>query len=174
MRSNPGSLAIAIAVAISACAPVVDGPVDHQHAIDRDEADRLAAQLAQLPGVVTAAVVLHHALRDPLAVTAPSPATFTAVIATDDRADAGALRAATARLAHATLPELPADAVLAIEVNARVHRPIVTKVGPFVVEESSRNALRATLAVGCLAIAGLAVAVAIGRGARQRRENSAQ
>lgn len=172
MRSNPGSLAIAIAVAISACAPTLDGPVDHQRALDRDDGDRLAAQLAQLPGVATAAVVLHRAMRDPLGVAAPSPAMFTAVIGVDDRADAAAIRAATARLAHATLPELAPPVEPAIEINVVVRRPSLVKVGPFWVEAASRTALRITLAVGCLAIAGLAAAVA--RGARHRRENSAQ
>ena len=164
---------IALAVAISAaCAPPVDGPIDHQRAIDRDDGDRLAAQLAQLPGVVTASVVLHHALRDPLAVVAPRPTTFTAVLGVDDRADPTALRAATTRLARATLPELP-EAALPIEINAVVHRPVVAKVGPFSVEDSSRTSLRVTLALGCLAIAALAATLALGV-RRYRLGNSAQ
>jgi len=171
---NPSSLAIALALVISAgCAPQLDGPVDHQRAIDRDDGDRLAAQLGQLPGVVTASVVLHHAMRDPLGVTAPSPAMVTAVIAVDDQADAAAIRAATTRLAHATLPELPADRALPIEINAVVHRPTVAKVGPFSVEESSRAALKTTLALALVAIAGLAGTIAL-RARRHRLGNSAQ
>ena len=105
-------------MAISAgCAPPIDGPIEHQRAIDRDDGDRLAAQLAQLPGVVSASVVLHHAMRDPLAVTPPAAATFSAVIATDDLAEPDVLRAATVRLARAALPELPGTAAPAIEIH---------------------------------------------------------
>lgn len=150
-----------LVAAIAACAPVVETPIDHQRAIDRDDGDRLAAQLVQLPGVVSAAVVLHRATRDPLAVTAPAAAAFSAVIAVDDRAAPDAIRAATARLARAAVPELPGDAALAIEVHATVHRPALAKVGPFSVEESSSGALRAALALACLAIAGLAGALAV-------------
>jgi hypothetical protein len=164
---------IAIALALAAgCAPQIDGPVDHQRAIDRDDGDRLGTQLAQLPGVVTASVVLHRAMRDPLAVAPPRPATLTAVISIDDRADRGAIHEAAARLTHAAVPELSSGAA-SIEVHATVHRPTVTKVGPFSVEDSSRDALKATLALGCLAIAGLAVAIAL-LTRRHRLGNSAQ
>jgi hypothetical protein len=168
------SVALAIALAIPAgCAPPIDGPIDHQRAIDRDDGDRLAAQLAQLPGVVGATVVLHHAMRDPLAVTPPAVATFSAVIATDDQAEPDALRAATARLAHAALPELPGTAALPIEINVAVRRPTVAKLGPFWVEQSSRTPLKAALTLGCLVIAGLAGSLAL-RARRHRRGNSAQ
>src|SRR5262249_7255032 len=110
---------VAIAAAISSCAPVIDGPVEHQRAIDRDDGDRLAAQLAQLPGVVGASVVLHHAMRDPLAQVAPTQASLAAVITIDDQAAPEAIRAAAMRLAGATLPEL-APAVPAIEITATV------------------------------------------------------
>ena len=174
MRGNPSSLAIALAVAISAgCAPAIDGPIDHQRAIDRDDGDRLAAQLGQLPGVVAASVVLHRTTRDPLAVTPPSPPSLAAVIAVDDQADRDAIRAATDRLARATLPELPAGAALPIEINAVVHRPTLAKLGPFSVEQSSRAALRATLALGCVAIAALAATLAL-YARRHRLGNSAQ
>jgi hypothetical protein len=174
VHGNPRSLAIATAMAISAgCAPAIDGPVEHQRAIDRDDGDRLAAQLAQLPGVVAANAVLHHAMRDPLAVTPPAPATFSAVVTIDDRADPDAIRGATARLARAALPELAATAALPIEINAKVHRPTLAKVGPFWVEQASRTPLRTALALGCLAIAGLAGTLAL-RARRHRRGNSAQ
>ncbi|HEU4731265.1 MAG TPA: hypothetical protein VFT22_25400 [Kofleriaceae bacterium] len=167
---------IAAALAISAgCAPVVDGPIERQRAIDRDDGDRLAAQLAQLPGVVTASVVLHHAARDPLAAAPPSAATFTAVIATDDAADRGAIRDATLRLARAVVPELlPAAPV--VEIHAAVHRPTLARVGPFWVEASSRGPLRAALALGCIAIAALAGGLALRALGRRghRRGNSAQ
>jgi hypothetical protein len=173
---------LAIAVVISAacapgisagCAPQIDGPVEHQRAIDRDDGARLAAQLTRLPGVTRAEVVLHHALRDPLAVTPPRPAAFSAVLVVDDRADAAALRARTVRLVRAALPELAApDDALAIEVHPALPRAALARVGPFWVDASSRAPLRAALGGGCLAIAALAGALA--HRARQRRGNSAQ
>jgi hypothetical protein len=162
------------AMALAAgCAPPIDGPIEHQRAIDRDDGDRLAAQLVQLPGVVSASVVLHHAIRDPLAVTPPAAATFSAVIATDDHAAPDVLRAATVRLAHAALPELPGTAAPVIEIHVAVHRPTLAKVGPFSVEDSSRAPLKAALALGCLVIAGLAGSLAV-RARRHRLGNSAQ
>jgi len=173
--SNLSSFAIAVVIA-TGCAPPVDGPLERQRAIDREDGDRLAAQLRQLPGVVAATVVLHHAMRDPLAVAPPAGATFGAVIATDDQAAPDALRAATLRLAHAALPELAGTATLPIQINATVHRATLAQVGPFWVETSSRTPLRAVLALGCLAIAGLAGTLArSARGARRHRlGNSAQ
>jgi hypothetical protein len=163
--------AIALAISVG-CAPVVDGPIDHQRAIDRDDGDRLAVQLARLPGAASASVVLHHARRDPLGATAPAAAMLTAVIAIDDRAAPEAIRAAAVRLARATLPELP-PSELAIEISVTVHRPTLARVGPFSVEESSRAALKASLALGCVAIAGLAGALAL-RARRHRLGSSAQ
>jgi len=173
VHGNPRSWAIAAALAISACAPPVDGPVDRQRAIDRDDGDRLAAQLAQLPGVVAASVVLHHAHRDPLAVAPPADATAAAVISVDDRADREAIRSAAARLIRATLPELPVGAAPPIEINATVRRATLARVGPFSVEDSSKAALKTTLALGCLVIAGLAGAIAL-YARRHRLGNSAQ
>ena len=173
MHGNPRRWTIAAALAISACAPPVDGPVDHQRTIDRDDADRLGAQLAQLPGVVTASVVLHHAIRDPLAMTPPTPATAAAVIGVDDHADRDAIRSAAARLIRATLPELPTAAAPPIEINATVHRATLARVGPFSVEDSSRTPLKTTLALACLAIAALAATLAL-RARHHRRGNSAQ
>jgi hypothetical protein len=164
---------VAIAVVISVgCAPVIDGPIDHQRAIDRDDSARIAAQLAHLPGVVTADVVLRRAMRDPLALAPPSPAAFSAVLTVDGHAEPPVIRAATERLARAALPELP-GAPLAIEIHAGAPRATVARVGPFLVEASSRAPLKAVLAAGCLAIAALAGALA--RTAwRHRLGNSAQ
>lgn len=139
---------------LAACAPTVDGPIEHQRAIDRDDSTRLTAQLALIPGVVASQVVLHHAARDPLALAPAAPAVFSAVITTDDAAAPDALRAAAIRLARALAPEL-GDAV-AVEVVPVVHRPTVVRVGPFSVEDRSQRALRITLVIACLAIAGLA------------------
>jgi hypothetical protein len=174
VHGNLRSFAIAIAMAIG-CAPPIDGPLEQQHALDRDDGDRLAAQLAQLPGVVAASVVLHHPARDPLAVTPPTAAALGAVITTDDRADPAAIRAAAIQLAHAALPELAGAAALPIEINAAVHRATLAKVGPFWVEESSRAPLRAALASAFLLIAGLAALAAYTHRARRHRlGNSAQ
>lgn len=175
MPSNLGSFAIAVVIA-TGCAPPVDGPLERQRAIDRDDGDRLAAQLVQLPGVVAANVVLHHAMRDPLAVAPATAATFGAVIATDDQAAPDAIRAATIRLAHAVVPELAGIAALPIEINATVHRATLAQVGPFWVTASSRTPLRAVLALGCVAIAGLAGTLAFSarRARRHRLGNSAQ
>jgi len=115
--------------------------------------------------------VLHRAVRDPFAV-APTSAMMSAVISVDDGAAPDAIRGAAGRLAHAALPELPGDAV-AIEVAVAVHRPTLARVGPFWVEESSSTALKAALAAGCLAIAGLAGALATAA-RRQRLGSSAQ
>jgi len=176
LRAAAGLVGSVLAMAIPAgCAPLIDGPIERQRAIDREDGDRLAAQLAQLPGVVGATVVLHHAVRDPLAMSPATAATFSAVIATDDQAAPDALRAATARLAHAAvpeLPELPAEA-LVIELNLAVHRPVLARLGPFRVEQASRTPLKAVAALGCLAIAGLAGTLAW-RARRHRLGSSAQ
>jgi len=112
-------------------------------------------------------------MRDPLAVTPPSAAALSAVIAIDDGADPSAIRAATVRLAHAALPELATGAPPAIEIHPSIHRATLARVGPFSVDASSRVPLKAVLALACLAIAGLAGALA--RNARRHRlGNSAQ
>lgn len=159
-----GMLALA-----ASCAPPVDGPVDHQRAIDREDGDRLAAQLARLPGVVSADVVLHRGIRDPLAVTPPAPTAMSAVLTVDDRADRELLAAAATRVVRAAVPELTTGAALPIEIHATVHRPVLVQVGPFSVEESSRALLKGTLALGCLTIAGLAALLAY-RTSRARPE----
>ena len=172
MLSKRGLLAVTISLGTLGCAPVIDGPIDRQRAIDRDDGDRLAAQIARLPGVAAASVVLHRAMRDPLGAAPPVAPMLVAVITVDDRSDPEAIRAAATRVSRATLPELP-PSDLAIEIAATVHRPIVARVGPFSVEESSRDALRATLALGCTAIAGLAAGLAL-RARRHRLGSSAQ
>jgi len=37
MTRRKRATVLAFAIAISACAPSIDGPIDHQRAIDRDE-----------------------------------------------------------------------------------------------------------------------------------------
>jgi hypothetical protein len=123
--------------------------------------------------VVAADVVLHHAIRDPLAVAAPAAAALSAVITVDDHADLGAIRGAAVRLARSALPELAVAVEPAIEIVPAVDRPVLARVGPFTVEQSSRAPLRAVLALGCLALAGLAGALAL-HARRHRFGNKAQ
>ena len=125
-----------------ACAPSVDGPVEQQRARDRDDADLLAAQLAQLPGAVRADVTLHRAVADPLAHTG-DPAGAAILVVVDDHADTHALSDAALQLARATAPDIPTPAIV-VEVGAV--RPELATVGPFVVEAGSRTKLKATLA----------------------------
>jgi hypothetical protein len=137
----------ALLVLVAACAPQLDGPIEHQRALDRDDAARLAAQLAELPGAVRADVTLHRPVTDPLArqTTPPGGAI---VIVVDDHADRAAIADAARRLAHATAPEIP-DPTIAIELGAT--RPELARVGPFTVEAGSKHGLVAALA-GALAL----------------------
>ncbi len=135
-----------------ACAPTVETPAERQRAIDRADGDRLAAQLAALPGVVRADVALHRAVRDPLATTEPSPATSAVVVIVDDRADRTRIDAGARALAKATAPDI--EPTVVVEVGAV--RPHLARVGPFSVEESSKAPLKATLAVALALIAALA------------------
>jgi type III secretory pathway lipoprotein EscJ len=168
VRTSLG-IAVALAFVHAGCSPTVDGPIEHQRTIDRDDGDRLAAQLAALPGAVTANVTLHRATRDPLGVTAPTASSAAVLIVIDDRADRAAVTEHAAMLVHAAAPEIAAPAII---VEVGVHRPALAKVGPFTVEEASRGPLRAALAIALAVIAALAAWVAWRE--RYRRGNSAQ
>jgi hypothetical protein len=161
--------ACAACVASGACAPAVDGPAEHQRALDREDSDRLAAQLAALPGVVRAEVVLRRPVREPLAPPATTAATAAASIVAiiDDRADADAISAAARSLSRALAPD--ATPTIVVEVGAL--RPELAKVGPFTVSATSRTPLRALLAAAFALIAALAAALAY---TAHRRGNSAQ
>jgi hypothetical protein len=147
------SCGIVVALALAACAPTVDGPLEHQRTADREDADRLAAQLGALPGAVSAQVTLHRAAQDPLTTTPPAPPTGVALIIVDDAADRAALERTAATLFAASAPEVPHPAIV-IEIGA--HRPQLASVGPFTVEAGSKGPLRAALAVALGAIALLA------------------
>lgn len=159
-------------VAGGGCAPTVDGPAERQRAADRVDGDRLAAQLAALPGVVRAEVALHRPARDPLAPTPAAPPTASLVIIVDDRADRAALTTHARTLARATAPAV--EPAIVVEIGAT--RPTLARVGPFTVEARSQAALKATLALALALIAGLAGWLAIVQLRRpgQRRGNSAQ
>lgn len=143
---------------LAACAPTVDGPADRQRAIDREDADRLASQLAALPGAISASATLHRSVRDPLAVTSPSPSSAAVLIVIDDRADRTAITRSATELTRATAPEIERPVIL-VELGAI--RPTLAKVGPFTVEASSRGPLRAALAIALVLVAALAGWIAV-------------
>jgi hypothetical protein len=152
---------VALALALAACAPTVDGPAERQRALDREDGARLAAQISALPGVVRAEAVIRRAVRDPLGPRAAAPATpaapapaaaASAVVAVDDRADRAAITEAARTLARALAPE----AAPAIVVEVAAIRPRLAQVGPFTVEAASRGPLKAALAAALALIAALA------------------
>jgi len=148
---------------VAACAPTVDGPAERQRSADRSDADRLAAQLSALPGVVRAEVMLRRAASDPLATTPPAPPAVSLVVIVDDQADRAMTSEAARRLARAVAPAL--EPTLVVEVGAI--RPTLATVGPFTVEATSRGPLRAVLGSVLAVIAGLAGWIAY----RERRRS---
>lgn len=130
-------------LALAACAPQIDGPVEHQRAVDREDGARLAAQLAELPGAVRADVTLHRPVTDPLTqIRSPGSAAITLVV--DDRADRAALATSARELLHATAPEIPSPSI-AVELGAV--RPKLAHLGPFTVEAHTKHRLQALLAL---------------------------
>lgn len=150
-------IVVAIALAVAACAPAVDGPVERQRAIDRDDADRLAAQLTALPGALSASVTLHRAVRDPLAGTA-SPAVGVVLLVVDDAANQGELARTATTLFAASAPEVPPPTV---QIVVGAHRPVLASVGPFRVEQGSAGPLKIALAIALAVIAALAGWIAV-------------
>lgn len=143
----------------TACAPTVEGPVETQRSADRADGDRLAMQLARLPGAVHAEVTLRRPVADPLAPASESaaPATAAILVVIDDKADRGAIARQALVLARGAAPEV-SEPALVVEVGAV--RPALAHVGPFAVEEGSRARLVAALAIGFAAIAAFAAWVA--------------
>ena len=142
---------LAFAVLVLACAPIVDGPVERQRALDESDAARLHAQVLALPGVARAEVVLTRPARDPLTTSSSAPAT-SLVIVVDDRADRAKIEASARALARAITPSV----VPTIVVEVGVHRPTLATVGPFTVTQSSKGPLKAALAIALALIAALA------------------
>lgn len=168
MAPRLGIIAL-LAAAIAACAPAVDGPTERRRAADREDADRLAAQLAQLPGTVSVGVTLHRPAADPLAPSPASPATGLALIVVDDSVERDAMTRTARSLFAASAPEVTAPA---IEVVVGGRRPQLANVGPFSVAEGSARPLRVVLAGALGLLAVLAAWIALREG--QRRGNSAQ
>lgn len=143
-------------VLLVACAPVVDGPADRQRGLDRGDGDRLAAQLAALPGVVTSEVVIRRPVRDPLDVAVAPPPTASLVVIVDDAADRAAIARAARQLATTAAPG--SEPVVIVEVGAV--RPVLATLGPFTVEARSKRPLQVALAIAFAAIALLAGGIA--------------
>ena len=143
-------------VFVIACAPRIDGPVDHQRAIDRDDSAHLAAQLAQLPGAVRAEVTLRRPVVDPLteATTAASAAVLVVV---DDKADRRAIEHSAIALVRGTAPEITEPSIV-VELGAV--RPQLASVGPFTVEARSKRRIVAAFAIALALIGALAAAFA--------------
>ena len=159
--------ALVLAVLI-ACAPTVDGPVERQRAAAVADGDRLALELAALPGALSAHATLHRPIADPLALAPPSPAGAAVLVVIDDRADRAATGRAARALVRAAAPEIAAPEIV-VEVGAP--RAELATVGPFTVEAGSRDLLRAALGALLAVIAALAgyVALSAARGARAAR-----
>jgi hypothetical protein len=147
---------LVLVAVLASCAPSVDGPVQQQAADDRADSARLTAQLAALPGVVRAEVILHRPARDPLSLAAPAPPASSIVVIVDDRADRAKIEATARSLARALAPAT--DPTVVVDVGA--HRAELAKVGPFSVEASSKSALKGTLAIALGLIATLAAYIA--------------
>ncbi len=135
-----------------ACAPPVDGPIDHQRTIDIVDADRLAAQLSKLPGAIRAEVTLHRPVVDPL-TEASTPPSAAVMIVVDDKADRRAITRSAFALLHGTAPEIPEPEIV-VELGAV--RPQMASVGPLTVEARSKPKLVALLAIAFATVAMLA------------------
>lgn len=131
-----------VLLALAACAPTIDGPIERQRAIDRDDSAQLAAQLAQLPGAVRADVTLHRPTRDPL-TEAATPGSAAVLVVVDDAADRRAVERSALALVRGTAPEI-AEPAIAIELGSV--RPAIAHVGPFAVEAHSKRRLVTALA----------------------------
>jgi hypothetical protein len=140
-------IVVAVACGVLACAPAIDGPVERQRAVDRDDAVRLAAQLAQLPGAVRAEATLRRPAVDPL-TNASTPPSAAVLVVVDDKADRRAIQRSAIALVRGTAPEIPEPAIV-VELGAT--RPVLARVGPFTVEAGSRRALAGSFA-GVLAL----------------------
>lgn len=129
------ALVIAALVACApSCAPSIDGPIERQRTIDREDGERLAAQLAQLPGAVRASVTLRRPIVDPLTEVA-TPGSAAILIVVDDKADRRAIETSALALVRGTAPEIDEPAI-AIALGAV--RPELATVGPFTVEARSK------------------------------------
>lgn len=156
---------VVLALVLVACAPAIDGPVERQRAVDRDDSVRLAAQLAQLPGAVRADVTLHRPTIDPL-TQAASPGSAAVLVVIDDQADRRAVTRSAIALVRGTAPEISEPAIV-VELGAK--RPRLASVGPFTVEAGSKGRVVGALAAAFAVIALLAGWLALRERSRLRR-----
>jgi hypothetical protein len=153
------------AFALMACAPTVDGPAERQRVRDREDGERLRAQVAALPGVDRAEVVLVRSEPDPLAPRrAVAGHVVSVVVIVDDKADRAAVAGAAGRLAQVLVPA--ATPTVFVEVGAP--RPELARVGPFEVAASSKRPLQATLVAVFVLLVGFAGTVIL----RERRRRA--
>lgn len=153
IRAGIATLVIALAV-IGCDRDLVPSPRARHDARDDADARRLADQLAALPGVSRASVVVHRGFRDPLAPTAPAEPGTASILLVDPTADPARLAGIARELAIAAL-DLPASSI-SVVVAPAVQPAATATVGPFSVSEGSRRPLQATLAIALLTIAALA------------------
>jgi type III secretory pathway lipoprotein EscJ len=151
-----GPLVRFLIVLLVACAPQIDGPVERQRAIDRDDSTTLAGQLAQLPGAVRAQVTLHRPVVDPLSESV-TPASAAVLVVVDDKADRRAIERSALALVRGTAPEISEPAIV-VEVG-EVRSELAT-VGPFSVEAKSKPRIVAAFAIALALIVALAGFVA--------------
>jgi type III secretory pathway lipoprotein EscJ len=138
-----------VLLALAACAPTIDGPIERQRALDRDDSARLAKQLAQLPGAVRAEVTLHRPAIEPLS-DAAVPGSAAVLVVVDDAADRRAIQRSAIALVRGTAPEI-AEPAIVVELGAV--RPVIAHVGPLAVEAHSKRRVVALLAGMLAAIA---------------------
>ena len=141
-----------VVLALSACAPTIDGPVEQQRAIDQNDATRLGKQLSQLPGAVHADVTLRRPAIDPL-TQAATPGSAAVLVVVDDAADRDAVIRSAIALVRGTAPEI-AEPAIVVELGAT--RPRLATVGPFTVEARSKSRVVGVLAAAFAVIAALA------------------
>lgn len=145
-----------VAVVVVTCGcdrDLVPSPHARHDAEDVADARRLEQQLAALPSVSRASVVVHRPFVDPLEPqrdVQPARASVLLVSTAD-------LESTVKQLATAALPDVPVSIVIVPPSPPPVK---TATVGPFVVAEGSRRALQATLAIALALIAGLAGYVA--------------
>jgi type III secretory pathway lipoprotein EscJ len=143
---------IVVVLALTACAPAIDGPVEQQRTVDERDATRLATQLAQLPGAVRADVTLRRPIVDPL-TQAASPGSAAVLVVVDDAADVRAITRSAIALVRGTAPEI-AEPAIVVELGAT--RPRLASIGPVTVEATSRSLVVGALAFAFAVIAALA------------------
>ena len=147
-------LVVVIALAFGCDRDLVPSPRAQQAALDDADARRLEAQLATLPGVRRASVVIHRPVADPLARNPVQRAPGASIVIVSSDAS---IEPRARALAGAVLDELRTEVVV---VPPTPPPPTLASVGPFEVTASSATPLRVTLALALVLIAGLAGVVA--------------